>query len=333
MNFDKLNETDVREEIIAPLIRELGYRSDSNNNVIRELPLRYGREFLGRKDNKNDPVLRGRADYLLEAHFLVRWIIEAKSPAAHISTDDIEQAYTYANHAEVRAVYFVLVNGRQFMIFQTNLGPQAPPRWSVSYEELIGDTGKQILHNILAPDSIIRDNPEYVVDIGIPLGPRLRSFARVSGGFVRYTKVDPLVPALLQTQISIIGGSVERDTAGFIVIYLETQAPIITIDNFLAKNNLKTIELTSDSSVLSTNKDEPSRFVYSKSAVFPKGGVLHDLNTWQDVILQQDILVTLDFENSAVLEGEMIWGSLRFSGMLNGIHRISAEGNFCIFLS
>ncbi len=67
LKFDDLNETDVREEIVAPLIRNLGYRSGTENNVIREQSLRYPRAFLGHKNPGKDPIRRGKADYILEA--------------------------------------------------------------------------------------------------------------------------------------------------------------------------------------------------------------------------------------------------------------------------
>jgi hypothetical protein len=35
--FEEFNETDVREEIIASLLRALGYCSGTDNNIIREL--------------------------------------------------------------------------------------------------------------------------------------------------------------------------------------------------------------------------------------------------------------------------------------------------------
>lgn len=67
INFEELNESDVREEILAPLVGDLGYRSGTEHNVIREQPLRYPHAFLGRKDSKRDPLLRGKADYILVA--------------------------------------------------------------------------------------------------------------------------------------------------------------------------------------------------------------------------------------------------------------------------
>jgi predicted type IV restriction endonuclease len=109
-DFRLLNEADIREEIIAPFLRYLGYRSGTSANVIREQILKYPKVFLGRKDSKKDPELRGRADYICEVDKSIRWIIEAKPPQGAITSDDVEQAYTYANHPEIRAVYFCLIN-------------------------------------------------------------------------------------------------------------------------------------------------------------------------------------------------------------------------------
>ena len=103
LDFDQFNEADVREEVIAPLLRELGYRSGTEHDVIREQLLRYPRQVLGRKDRSKDPELRGKADYILEANHRIRWVIEAKAPGTSLTDDHIEQAWTYANHAEVQA--------------------------------------------------------------------------------------------------------------------------------------------------------------------------------------------------------------------------------------
>src|SRR3990172_9579287 len=131
LQFEELNETDVREEVIAPLLRDLGYRSGTTYNIIREQSLRYPRAFLGRKDPTKDPELRGKADYIVEVNGLIRWVVEAKAPSASIGLDDIEQAWTYANHPEIRAVYFVLCNGPSLQVYQTQHGPNAAAILSV----------------------------------------------------------------------------------------------------------------------------------------------------------------------------------------------------------
>jgi hypothetical protein len=80
-DFNGMNETDIREEVIAPLLRELGYRSGTEDTVIREQPLSYPKSFLGRK-KESDPILPGKADYICITRNQVRWVIEAKAPHA-----------------------------------------------------------------------------------------------------------------------------------------------------------------------------------------------------------------------------------------------------------
>src|SRR5205809_5089995 len=95
-DFAQLGEADVREEIIAPLLKHLGYGVRTENNLIREQSLRYPRVYIGTKNPMRDPVIRGSADYICDAKRKVRWVIEAKSPDVEIGADEIEQAYSYA---------------------------------------------------------------------------------------------------------------------------------------------------------------------------------------------------------------------------------------------
>ena len=103
MNFDGMNEADIRAEVIDPLLRHLGYQSGTEFNIVRERALRYPRRSLGRKKS-SDPEIKGRPDYILEKiRGLDRWIVEAKPPGSDISQDDIEQAFSYAFLPEVAA--------------------------------------------------------------------------------------------------------------------------------------------------------------------------------------------------------------------------------------
>jgi hypothetical protein len=64
MNFDAMNEADIRAEVIDPLLRHLGYQSGTEFNIVRERTLRYPRMSFGRK-KRTDPELKGRPDYIL----------------------------------------------------------------------------------------------------------------------------------------------------------------------------------------------------------------------------------------------------------------------------
>ena len=246
--FEEMNETDVREEVITPLLSGLGYRSGTENNVIREQSLRYPRKFLGRKDLSKDPELRGKADYILEAKRKVRWVLEAKAPDGQITQDDIEQAWSYANHPEVRAVYFVLCNGRTLKIFQTVLAPAADPLVVVSYEELPQRYAE--ICGILSPDSLLRDFAVSDAKTGPPIGPGLRSVVRVTGGLIQYDKMTPEIHQVLDWQNPVVGGALERDERGRLVAFLETLSPLRSVQELNEHLGLSSFEMETEDTTL-----------------------------------------------------------------------------------
>ena len=74
-DFDSMNETDVREIIVRPLLHRLGYQQGTSANIRTEVTLRYDKAFLGRKNSKKDPKLAGRADYICDAVSFGSWTI------------------------------------------------------------------------------------------------------------------------------------------------------------------------------------------------------------------------------------------------------------------
>lgn len=333
MNFDRFNETDVREEIIAPLIREMGYRSGTEHNILRELSLRYDRHFLGRKDEKKDPPLRGKADYILEAGGLVRWGIEAKSPSSEFTIDEVEQAWTYANHPEVSAVYFSLCNGRNFKIYQTIHGFKHEPIFSISYEQLWISEYRTILDNILSPQALLRDYPVKIVDTHPPLGPGLRSIARITGGYIRYTSSTAGISAVTQLQISVIGGTIERGSDQMLIAYIECRAPMHAMHEFLEMLKLTTIEMVSQGATLSTNSESPSLFTCNKTVTFPKGSVLLNMNTWENVTLPNNMEVSVSAKVTGVLEDNKLFGRIENISTYNSHYAVALADEFCLVLS
>ena len=207
-----MNEADVREEVIAPLLRELGYQSGTKYDVIREQSLRYPRALLGRKDSRKDPELRGKADYILDVDNIVRWVLYAKAPRDEIQIADIEQAWSYANHPEVRAGYFVLCNGRIFQIFQTQHGPNAGPILTIPYEKF--EESVDVLRKLIGPEGLQKEFPQRLVDTSPPIGPGLRSIVRVTNGLVRYDWNSLGSKVFDELLLTIADGAVERDEQG-----------------------------------------------------------------------------------------------------------------------
>lgn len=332
LDFTNLNETDVREEILAPLIRLLGYRSGTENDVIREQSLRYPRAFLGRKKPGQDPVLRGKADYILDARNTVRWVIEAKAPDVEIDLDAVEQAYTYANHPEVRAVYFVLSNGHKFVVYQTALGPGCAPIFQVEYQQL--NEALPTLHNLLSPSSLLRDHPGVEPDTGIPIGPGLRSVVRIANGLIRYEQNSLGNKVLNELQTGITKGAIERDENGRLVAYIETHGPSRSLQELNERLGLAAFEMVSLDKALSVDKETPTTFVYEHTVVLPAGETLLDLNTWTEITIPMNISCRVFTQAQGILDRSRFHG--KFTTMMKYLEAnidIHMQGSFEVSLA
>lgn len=309
INFEQLNETDVREEILAPLLRRLGYRSGTINNVIREQSLRYPKIFLGRKDPKRDPELRGKADYICEADGKVRWTIEAKSPAIKVAIDDIEQAYSYSNHPEVRAVYFCISNGHEFKVYQTNLSPQSPPLLSILYEEF--NEKFDVIKNLLSPAAICRDWPAQTVDFGNPIGPGLRSVARITGGYIQFANNSLDLVSLKGLTDTITGGAIERNENNQLIAFIEIRSPYAQLQKFNERLGLSRLELISNDTTISIDPNKPTIFSLSQRTHFSKGDKLFNLQTWCEITLPFNIVCEATTLGQGILVGRNFKGVFR----------------------
>jgi len=313
LEFLQLNEADIREEVIAPLLRRLGYRSGTVNNVIREQPLslRYPRAFLGRKNPNKDPLLRGKADYICEVQGPIRWVIEAKPPSVEITLDDIEQAFTYANHPEVRAVLYCVCKGHELKVFQTNLGPDAEPLLSIEYPEF--NRRFDEIGNLLLPESIRREFRTHGIDTGKPLGPGLRSIVRVTGGQIEYLKNSWNLPYLNNFILAITGGSIERNESGQMIAVIKTLSPYASFQRLNERIGMEEIEATSEDNVVSTDPSNPTRFVSRRTVIFPQGERVLNLETWREDVFQMNIPCETLTTAEGVLDGQVFSGQFFLS--------------------
>ena len=100
-------EADVREEIISPLLKVLGYDKQSYFSIEREKPI----QLPGRKNF---------LDYSLTLWSQNFWLIEAKKPRMNhgrFSAAEIRQAAGYAVHPEINAALAVLCDGHTIAVF------------------------------------------------------------------------------------------------------------------------------------------------------------------------------------------------------------------------
>lgn len=332
INLRGFNEQDVREEILAPLLRRLGYRSGSEHHILREQLLQYPHQFIGRKSPGRDPRVRGKADYVMAAGRRVRWVLEAKAPSVTITEDEIEQAWTYASHAEIRAVYFGICNGERLIVLQTDQAPGQPPVLDRRIEELDDETVWSGLVDLLSPEALLRNHPRAVAEFKAPLGPTFGSLIRINSGWIHYDRSTANVPALLHMQIPIVGGAIQHNHEGGMIATVDLSAPSQTLQETLSKLGLMTIDLTSPSEALSTDPRAPTMFRYESAAVFPSGTPLTDITAWRDIAMPAALSVQVSVSILGILEGGVFSGMIENRGQVPGLPEIISIGRFSISL-
>ena len=93
-------EDAVREDIVAPLLKSIGYSATGPNKMIRSKTLVHPYVMFGSQKRKVNIV----PDYLLLVNEKPCFVLEAKSPQEEITKgDNVAQVYSYAIHPEIRA--------------------------------------------------------------------------------------------------------------------------------------------------------------------------------------------------------------------------------------
>ncbi len=111
-------EDSVREELILPILKALGYSAHGQNKIIRSKKLRHPFVTIGSKE----VPLTNYPDYLFEVDGKFAWVLDAKGPDESILTGkNTEQAFFYAIHPEINVPYFALCNGKEFILFDRSL--------------------------------------------------------------------------------------------------------------------------------------------------------------------------------------------------------------------
>ncbi|MDP2731553.1 MAG: type I restriction enzyme HsdR N-terminal domain-containing protein [Hoeflea sp.] len=174
----RYNEAEIRFHIIDPIIRILGYPGEDNVYLNLEEKLEYPYLHIGRRSKKDLPL--GFPDYragLKGARG--SFITEAKAGNIPITSREVEQAHSYAAHAQVGANYFVLFNGSAVYVYETLSGSTAAPLAQIPLSEL--NERFYELENILAPASLAK-NCQVKHDTKLKLADGLGSSVKIRSG-------------------------------------------------------------------------------------------------------------------------------------------------------
>lgn len=155
LNSSEFKEDAVREELINPLLKQLGYKAYGHNRIVYSKTLSHPFVMVGSKSRQINIV----PDYLFEINGKYAWVLDAKSPSEDITSGAaVEQVYSYAIHPEIQADIFALCNGREFVAYSKE---KREPILLFQLSEV--DKHWAALERLLAPDrfvenQILKDN-------------------------------------------------------------------------------------------------------------------------------------------------------------------------------
>lgn len=337
LDVSEMNETDVREAIVRPLLTALGYRHGTKANIRTEITLRYDQAFLGRKAPKKDPTLQGRADYICEVIPYGRWVVEVKSPNQALDLNDAQQAHTYAAHPEVAAKYYMLTNGREFHLYLTGAPFEPVLSWQLEESERFFHA----VGNLLGPDAIEKAG-KVILDHGRPLGPGLGSHARIVGGSMSYSGHNSTNEALLAAmkpltgmRNTVRGQEIRRVPDGVIEARIELEPAFNAFDELNRALGFVPIVFKSADEVISTNPERPTIFANALTARISRGTALPASPIMRGGICGVDCEIIYDNQAVGYLDGTSFYGSFTSEqqiAVLGNIQSITHWGRFELVL-
>ena len=122
-------ETSVREIIITPILTRLGYSPSGPYRVIRSKTLKHPFIHAGTRKCPVNII----PDYTLLEQDKPLIVLDAKRPTEDIlSRDNVQQAYSYAIHPEIKSHHFALCNGKSLAVFDVD---NSEPLLLITFDE------------------------------------------------------------------------------------------------------------------------------------------------------------------------------------------------------
>lgn len=300
-----MNEATVRAEKLDPLIKMLGYEFNTDLNVLREHQFVYPKVSLGRKGKSDKPII-GKPDYICEARGIARWVLEAKAEGTKLGHEEDAQAYTYAAHPEIRALYYCLSDGKVFAIYKTIAPPDTPPLLIISLEDL--EVACDALKAYLSEDALRTVTLKLENKIS---KTNTKNFEIVSG-HANFDSVDyhfdgpphlrAIVKNEINSQMELLKGTIYpvksgtfMSTNGLLKLRVELGGHTQSDIEFQKLIGIDFLEFQSIGSEISTNKDNPTVFQTRQHAILQPGDIIQSSRvTPQRVQFSVEFLISVD---------------------------------------
>jgi hypothetical protein len=146
LNDPDFKEDSVREEIVVPVLKRLGYSASGPNKIVRSKKLLHPFVMIGSKKHPIHII----PDYLLHSDGRPGLVLDAKRPNEDlVKSKHVKQAYSYAIHPEVRVRFYALCSGNQLAAYDIyGIGPI----FVIDFENIERDW--DVIASVLSPQSV-----------------------------------------------------------------------------------------------------------------------------------------------------------------------------------
>jgi hypothetical protein len=153
-------EDAVREDLVAPLLKALGYQPTGRQRVQRSQSLVHPFVMIGSQKRKINII----PDYTLWYDDRAVLVLDAKKPSEVLTkSGHVEQAFSYAIHPEVRTKSYALCNGRELVLYDID---RFEPVFRVQMNQLADQWTELLKH--LSPEALIDHHHRiFQADLGI----------------------------------------------------------------------------------------------------------------------------------------------------------------------
>jgi hypothetical protein len=173
LDDNEFKEDSVREVIITPILNRLGYSPSGPNCVIRSKSLVHPFIYAG---TRKVPITL-IPDYTLISDDSTALILDAKHPNEDVlSRANVQQAYSYAIHPEIKCQHFALCNGKALAVFNVDKNEPLLHLIFSEFESKWDEIEKHISPKNLKYPMLKRFAPDF--------GCALARFGLVEGGII-----------------------------------------------------------------------------------------------------------------------------------------------------
>ena len=206
LNDPNYKEDSVREDLISPLLKEIGYQPTGKQRMQRSQSLTHPFVMIGSQKRKIQVI----PDYTLFYEDQPILILDAKRPSeAVVQSTHVEQAFSYAIHPEIRTKSYALCNGHELVLYDID---RAGPVFRVKMVE-INECWTELLKHF-SPEALLNHSHRaFQPDLGIFLrnggfdqthafifvDARITSLGHTSGGVLTATASPEMIEGMVFT--------------------------------------------------------------------------------------------------------------------------------------